>query len=449
MSKKKIIYMVVILIVIIASGLWAFDSRNIQTLVVSYVIDAVLFALLVLIVFKQSNKTKININPQDYKEWISEGSVEKNNRLNINIFTLDDLVRLAIDADKRVIHDSKLRKYYVFMEDVTYVHDHVFVNQIMENKQQIGKILLENGVIAPEHIDTGLYYQKRVGNRLGDSLVALGFIDETILYSTLAVQQKMAYYELDTKMELQDTSWLSIMSTSKARALQVLPLGRRDDGKLVIACGESAWSGIATALQEIFGPNIYIVAARPSHIYDILERIEEKEETDKIKNSFAELLKERKVEPYERLSAEEAEQFGKSYLKGKLDIYLFIKAFGLANQNLLAQIPDKEAIISWLTSKNILSGEITNMIIALSKVIKKQDAKARQDKVMPSMLDLLMEAHYITSEAVDWINIEVKEKKKPLNELLVSNYLVAQETIEHADIVINALKKITVRAKIF
>ena len=89
------------------------------------------------------------------------------------------------------------------------------------------------------------------------------------------------------------------------------------------------------------------------------------------------------------------------------------------------------------------------MIIALSKVIKKQDAKARQDKVMPSMLDLLMEAHYITSEAVDWINIEVKEKKKPLNELLVSNYLVAQETIEHADIVINALKKITVRAKIF
>ena len=85
---------------------------------------------------------------------------------------------------------------------MTYIHDPGLTNPFIDNKQQLGKILIDRGLIQPEQLETGLYYQKRIGCRLGESLIALGFIDETILYSTLAAQQKIAYYELDTKKEI-------------------------------------------------------------------------------------------------------------------------------------------------------------------------------------------------------------------------------------------------------
>ncbi|HWT76770.1 MAG TPA: DUF5305 family protein [Mobilitalea sp.] len=449
MRKFRRIYLLVILLVLIASGIWTYENRNSGTLIVSYIVDSVLFLLLVYLLTGKSRRTTIKVDPKDYKEWITEGSVDKNNRLKVNIFTLEDLVKVAVDSDTRVIHDVKLNKYFVFLEDVAYVYDPPYIDQVMEGKQQIGKILLDRGLITSQQIETGLYYQKRVGSRLGDSLVALGFIDETTLYSTLAAQQKMAYYELDAKMEPADTSWLSVLSINKARALQVLPLGHRSDGKLVIACGESAWAGIHEAIKEIFGPDIYIVASPPSRIYEILEILDDKIKSEKIKNSFAELLKEHKLEPYERLSEEETEQFVKSYQKGKLDIYLLIKSLGVTNSVILSQTQDKDAVLGLLTSKNQMNGETANLIMALNKVIKKQEAKDRQDKVMPGLLELLKEAYYITADAAEWVNKEVAASKKSFREVLESNYLVSKETIEQAASIIEALKKLTVRAKVY
>jgi hypothetical protein len=265
----------------------------------------------------------------------------------------------------------------------------------------------------------------------------------------LAAQQKIAYYELDVTKELTDTSWLSALSINKARALQVLPLGHREDGKLVIACGETALTGINVALQEMFGTEIYLVVARPSHIFELLERLEKKLEDSKEKSNYAAFLKEHSVEPNERLSESEIEQFTKSYLKGKLDTLLFVKAMGLVPQNVIAQISDPEAVISYLTSKNLITGEMTNLLTALHRIIKKQDVKMKQDKVMPTLIELLKEAYYLTPEAADWINSETATKKRPLTELLESNYLVSRPTIEHADMILDAFKKLVNRAKIY
>ncbi len=449
MKRVKPIHVFFVLVLLIASGIWTYASLQSSTLVISYIVDAVILVLLIFILIGKGVKEKPPIKHDDYKNWITEGSVDKNNRLIINIFTLDDLVKMAIDSDKRVIHDPKLGKYYVFSEDVAYVYDPAYVNLIKDSRQQIGKILLEKGIIRSEQLETGLYYQKRVGSRLGDSLVALGFIDETTLSSTLAAQQKIAYYELDMTKELTDTSWISVMSVSKARALQVLPLGRREDGKLVIACGETALSGISVALQEMFGPEIYIVAARPCHIFELLERLETKLEDAKQKSGYAEFLKEHKLEPYERLSESELEHLTKAYLKGKLETSLFIKATGFVNSNTLSQAPDQEAIISYLTSKNLISGEITNLVTALNRIIKKQDSKTRQNKVIPSLLEILKEAYYITPEAADWINNEVAVQKRPLKELLCNNYLVSLPSIENAEIMLDTLKKLVNKAKIY
>lgn len=449
MRNIKPIHIFLVFLLLIASGIWTYSSMHSDTMIISFAVDSIIVLLILFILLGRSTKSSSSVKAEDYKNWITEGSVDKNNRLNINIFTLDDLVKMAIDSDKRVIHDPKLNKYYVFSEDVAYVFDPVYVNLIKDSRQQIGKILLEKGIIRTEQLETGLYYQKRIGSRLGDSLVALGFIDETTLSSTLAAQQKIAYYELDVTKELTDTSWLTVMSINKARALQVLPLGRREDGKMVIACGETALTGIAEALQEMFGREIYIVAARPSHIYELLEKLEKKLEDTKEKSSYAEFIKEHKVEPYERLSDSEMEQFTKAYFRGKLETSIFLKAMGLIPSNVLSQAPDQESIISYLTSRNMMNGEITNLVTALSRIIKKQDTKSRQDKLMPTLLELLKEAYYITPEAADWVNGEANSKRKPLTELLDSNYLVSRPSIETANLILDAIKKLVNRAKIY
>lgn len=385
----------------------------------------------------------------DYKDMISKGKAPETQQLQAHLFNLDDLIKVAMDSGSKVIHDSKLGKFFVNTVDSTYVYDPNYVNNLMEGKQRIGKILLDRGVITQEEIQTGLYYQKRVGSRLGDSLIALGFIDETTLYSTLAAQQNIPYYELDASTDYEDTSWVSSLSINKARGLQVLPLGKRADGRYVVACGESAWTGIRVALEEIFGLDLYIVAARPSRIFDLLDKIEKKLEVDKIKNSYAELLKERALEPYERITAEELELFEKAYKRGKLDVYLFVKAMGITSPSLLAHVPDKESAIGWLTSRSQINGEVANLILAMNKIIKKMANKERQDKLLPDLLGLLEEACYITHDTADWVSYEMKDQSRDLRELLVCNYLVSSRTLEHAGDTLRTLKKLINRAVIY
>jgi hypothetical protein len=217
----------------------------------------------------------------------------------------------------------------------------------------------------------------------------------------------------------------------------------------VVACGESAMTGIATALQEMFGNEIYIVAARPSHIFDILERIELQVQEEKEKNSFAELARQRKTEPNDRLSESEWLQFMNSYSKGRFDTDLFIKATGLVNPVRFSQIPDKDIVTEWLTGKNLIGGEFLNLINALGKSVKKQDQESRQKKVLPRLQELLLEAYYITPEAADWALKEADAQKKPFEQTLVGNYLVTAQTIANTEFISDTFRKIIYRAKVF
>jgi hypothetical protein len=102
-----------------------------------------------------------------------------------------------------------------------------------------------------------------------------------------------------------------------------------------------------------------------------------------------------------------------------------------------------------LAGKNLIGGEFLNLIYALGKLVKKQDQDSRQKKVIPSLLELLKEAYYLTPEAADWAEKEVVIRKEPLEQLLVNNYLVAGQTIENAAFAVDTLKKAIHKAKIF
>ena len=445
-NRLRTIYIVAAIIVLIASTTWTYSSIYTNTRTVSYVVDVTILIMILILIFSNIGKAKFSVDHDNYMDWITEGNVGDYNKLIANILSLEGLVKLAVDLDKRVIHDAKLGKYYVLAEEITYIHDPGLINPLLDNKQQLGKLLIERGIIRLEQLETGLFYQKRIGCRLGETLIALGFIDETILYSTLAAQQNIAYFELDTKKELTDTSWLANMSANKAQALQTLPLGYRSDGKFVVACGETAKAGMAIALQEILGTEVYLIAACPSHINQILEKVKNQE---KLKRKYTEIFRDYKIEAYERISEKEWVQFTSMYYKGKIDITIFLKASGIVDSVLISQVPDNDTIINWLISKGLINGQIVNLIKTLDKLTNKQDRISRQNKVIPDLLDFLEAAYYITSETADWIYNESIEKDKPIEELLESNYLVAAETIEYAFLILDSLKSILNKNKIF
>ncbi len=383
------------------------------------------------------------LDHSNYLEWITDGSIENCSKLSVGIKSLEDLVKLAIDLHTRVIHDSRLGKYFVLTENMTYIHD-PRVKDTMLDKPQLGKLLVERGLLQPQELETGLYYQKRIGCKLGDSLIALGFIDETILYSTLAAQHNLSYYELQTD-KIYDSSWLTMMSINKARALQALPMGYRTDGKMMVACGDPFNNGAILALKEALGLNIDIVAARPSQIYEILQRIEKEE---KEKNTITQQRKEHKPLSYERLSEEEWVYFMEEYMEGRIDTLLLMKASGFVNENQLAKAPNKEFILGWLTARGLLSGQTANLVISLAKLVGRQNRSDRQLRRIPELLELLQEAYYIKSQDAKWIYTEHLSTNVSLRHLLESNYLVARETIANAQQLLESLKSLVMRAKI-
>lgn len=58
-----------------------------------------------------------------YEEWISEGELPtQTDKKHVHINSLEDLVDVAIDSNKRVLHDTELNTYAVVDGDIIYYH---------------------------------------------------------------------------------------------------------------------------------------------------------------------------------------------------------------------------------------------------------------------------------------------------------------------------------------
>lgn len=420
--------------------------QRIQTAVVeNWLVFAMDFlVLLILIVLLATGrdtrkKAKSAVEHRKFREWITEGSVEVKDRFVINILGLEGLVDLAIDLDKRVIFDSRIKKYFVLADDIVYTHDPDHKQPTMVNKPQLGKLLLERQLLRPEQLETGLYYQQRIGSRLGESLIALGFIDETTLYSTLAAQQSVNYYEVDPNREITDLSWTSVLNLKTARALQVLPLGRRADGAMIIACSEPGKEGVRNALKETFGTDSILVASRPSALYQIIDRLESK---DQQPASIKPLHVNVSTPPYQSLTDTERQEFLASYYRGNIQLSHFIKAAGFADHAVLSQAPEQETLVPWLVNRKVIDGQIANMLKGLHEALEAMDFNTRQAKHLPSLLELLQSADYLTADTAEWVKREVKVQGVSLEALLTGNFLASSDTVQIAMILLTTLASI-------
>ncbi len=411
---------------------------TIRNHMLSFGVSAFLLLLLFLLLLITGDKSKPAKEHRRFREWITEGSVELKDRLQIHIHGLEGLVDMAIDLDRRVIHDSRLGRYYVLTEDIVYVYDPENLRSLLDHKQQLGKLLMEQGLLSPEQLEMGLIYQKKIGRRLGESLVALGLIDETTLFSTLAAQAKLDYTELDPETE-PDTEWLKKLNPREAIALMALPLGRRADGQLVIASAEATRVNMKETLREIFGTDIYLISARPSVIIEVLERTLARE-TEKDSLSRQEDGKDTSTK--EGMSDEELDRFRASYFRGVIQPELLLKASGRVKASVLNQVPEKENLLGWLVNKNIISSCLAALMKGLGKATEAMDFKLRQEKKRPSVTEIISGADFITAETKEWAEQEALIQGVSAERILISNFITTEATVAQAELLINTLRQL-------
>jgi type IV pilus assembly protein PilB len=95
--------------------------------------------------------------------------------------------------------------------------------------KQLGKLLIEEGMVDQAQLDQALETQQRTGGKLGATLISLGFLTEEALYYFLAIQLGMEYVvatELPPEIIRQ-------ISAAQANKFGVVPF-RRDDSALTL-----------------------------------------------------------------------------------------------------------------------------------------------------------------------------------------------------------------------
>jgi len=383
-----------------------------------------LFSLLIVVYLQSRSVSENKRQHRKYKEWITDGSVSTKDHININVNTLEGLVDLAIDLDKRVIYDADKEKYHVLEETLIYTFDpQRKKNSSKGEKKLLGKILLESNVILPEQLEVGLLYQQKFDRQLGISLMELGFIDETTLYSTLAAQSNIRFLHLDPSSLMIDEELLKKFTLNRARALEALPLGLKKDGKLVVVCANPSRKGIAEALAEVYKVEIELVATLPSTIYQTIEHLTQNEK------SRLNLKPGEKDESKQNLSKDEQENFLKNYVLGNIDLEQILKGFGLVGDQTLANVPDKELLLQSLVNSHFISSQTAHILNGIKAAVLKMNRADLEMHDLPKLEDVLIKANYLTQKDFDWARRESIREGVGMEKILLSNYLISQDSL--------------------
>jgi len=89
--------------------------------------------------------------------------------------------------------------------------------------KQLGRILLEQGIITEDQLDQGLRRKGQLAKRLGSTLVKLGFLEVSVLSRVLAEQAGTAGCDLFSGRIPGDD--LAMLTPAQVRTFCVLPAG--------------------------------------------------------------------------------------------------------------------------------------------------------------------------------------------------------------------------------
>lgn len=140
---------------------------------------------------------------------------------------------------------------------------------LVEFRRKLGDLLLENRVLSLQHLQHAMEVQKQSGERLGDVLTRLGYVEEDELTPVLATQLRVEMRRVDARHIAADV--LRLMPESAAREHQALPL-EMERTTLVVASADPASRSLAAWLEASLGMPYRLVMAGQRNIREEIDR---------------------------------------------------------------------------------------------------------------------------------------------------------------------------------
>ena len=138
----------------------------------------------------------------------------------------------------------------------------------MSRRIRLGESLVEAGLINTAQLEEALARKTTTGERIGEALVALGYITERDLVRTLAKDADIPFLESN---ELRvDPAVVSLVTAAAAKANNLVPL-RADGRALVVAMSNPFDIGVIRSLERSSGRQIRTVTADPVIISQLVE----------------------------------------------------------------------------------------------------------------------------------------------------------------------------------
>jgi len=135
--------------------------------------------------------------------------------------------------------------------------------------RRLGELLLDRGRLTPEQLQSALAQRQDPRERLGQTLVRLGLLDEKEVVDLLGEQFALPVADAEMLSRAEPDA-IAIVPEQLARQAMVLALRRTDEG-LDIAVGDPLDVVSLDHLRAITGCNLRIWLARPSDVREAVE----------------------------------------------------------------------------------------------------------------------------------------------------------------------------------
>ena len=130
--------------------------------------------------------------------------------------------------------------------------------------------MLEEGLLTEAQLDAALAEQARTGRSLGRILIESGGISEADLVRALARQVGLEFVDLSDHAV--DASAVALVAESLARRYQAIPIGRDDDGRLVVAMADPSNVFALDDIRAVTGHAIRTVVSTAAQVTETIDR---------------------------------------------------------------------------------------------------------------------------------------------------------------------------------
>jgi type IV pilus assembly protein PilB len=139
----------------------------------------------------------------------------------------------------------------------------------MSEGNQLGSLLVANGLLTQTSLDAALEEHQRTGKSLGRVVIDMGLVAEADLVAALAGHIGLEY--LDLAEYAVDPSAATLISDSLARRYQALPIGW-EDGRLLVAMADPSNVFAVDDIRTIAGADVRTVVATRASILAAIDK---------------------------------------------------------------------------------------------------------------------------------------------------------------------------------